>query len=102
MKKNIKRQILIFTEALGYVENAHIDHGTVYANFKNKEDALSYRKDLANFMNDFFTGDHKVKEWKLWKANEKDVYSFDIMEDTYIPHDVDVAINLENESRLGK
>ena len=55
-----------------------------------------------NFMNDFFTGDHKVKEWKLWKANEKDVYSFDIMEDTYIPHDVDVAINLENESRLGK
>ena len=102
MNKKTKRQILIFTEALGYVENAHIDHGTVYANFKNKEDALSYRKDLANFMNDFFTGDHKVKEWKLWKANGKDVYSFDIMEDTYIPHDVDVAINLENESRLGK
>ena len=102
MNKKTKRQILIFTEALGYVENAHIDHGTVYANFKNKEDALSYRKDLANFMNDFFTGDHKVKEWKLWKANEKDVYAFDIEEDIYIPHDVDVAINLENESRLGK
>ena len=102
MNKKTKRQILIFTEALGYVENAHIDHGTVYANFKNKEDALSYRKDLANFMNDFFISDHKVKEWKLWKANEKDVYAFDIEEDTYIPHDVDVAINLENESRLGK
>ena len=54
MNKKTKRQILIFTEALGYVENAHIDHGTVYANFKNKEDAISYRKDLANFMNDFF------------------------------------------------
>ena len=102
MNKKTKRQILIFTEALGYVENAHIDHGTVYANFKNKEDALSYRKDLANFMNDFFTSDHKVKEWKLWKANDKDVYAFDIMEDNYLPHDVDVAINLENESRLGK
>ena len=102
MNKKTKRQIIIFTEALGYVGNAHIDHGTVYANFKNKEDALSYRKDLANFMNDFFTGDHKVKEWKLWKANDKDVYAFDIMEDDYIPHDVDVAINLENESRLGK
>ena len=102
MNKKTKRQIIIFTEALGYVENAHIDHGTVYANFKNKEDALSYRKDLANFMNDFFTGDHKVKEWKLWKANDKDVYAFDIMEDNYLPHDVDVAINLENESRLGK
>ena len=102
MNKKTKRQILIFTEALGYVENAHIDHGTVYANFKNKEDALSYRKDLANFMNNFFTGDYKVKEWKLWKANDKDVYAFDIMEDNYIPHDVDVAINLENESRLGK
>ena len=102
MNKKTKRQIIIFTEALGYVENAHIDHGTVYADFKNKEDALSYRKDLANFMNDFFISDHKVKEWKLWKANEKDVYAFDIEEDTYIPHDVDVAINLENESRLGK
>ena len=102
MNKKTKRQIIIFTEALGYVENAHIDHGTVYANFKNKEDAISYRKDLANFMNDFFTGDYKVKEWKLWKANDKDVYAFDIMEDDYIPHDVDVAINLENESRLGK
>ena len=102
MNKKTKRQIIIFTEALGYVENAHIDHGTVYANFKNKEDALSYRKDLANFMNDFFTSDHKVKEWKLWKANDKDVYAFDIMEDTYIPHDVDVAIILEIESRLGK
>ena len=102
MNKKTKRQILIFTEALGYVENAHIDHGTVYANFKNKEDALSYRKDLANFMNDYFVDDYKVKEWKLWKANRKDVYAFDIMEDTYIPHDVDVAINLENESRLGK
>ena len=122
MNKKTKRQIIIFTEALGYVENAHIDHGTVYANFKNKEDALSYRKDLANFMNDFFVGDYKVKEWKLWKTNEKDgdtikgifkgdtwypskerdVYAFDIMEDDYIPHDVDVAINLENESRLGK
>jgi len=102
MNKKTKRQIIIFTEALGYVENAHIDHGTVYANFKNKEDAISYRKDLANFMNDFFTGDYKVKEWKLWKANDKDVYAFDIMDDDYIPHDVDIAINLENESRLGK
>ncbi len=53
-------------------------------------------------MNDYFVDDYKVKEWKLWKANGKDVYSFDIMEDIYIPHDVDVAINLENESRLGK
>ena len=53
-------------------------------------------------MNDFYVGDTKVKEWKLWKANDKDVYAFDIMEDTYIPYDVDVAINLENESRLGK
>jgi hypothetical protein len=102
MKKQIEKQILIFTEALGYVEDAHIDHGTVYANFKNKEDAISYRKDLANFMNDFFVGDTKVKEWKLWKANGKDVYAFDIMEDTYIPHDVDVAINLENERAIGK
>ena len=102
MNKKTKRQIIIFTEALGYVENAHIAHGPVYANFKNKEDAISYRKDLANFMNDFFVGDYKVKEWKLWKANDKDVYSFGIMEDTYIPHDVDVAINLENESRIGK
>ena len=102
MTKKTKRQISIFTEARGYVENAHIDHGTVYADFKNKEDALSYRKDLANFMNDYFVDDYKVKEWKLWKANDKDVYAFDIMEDDYIPHDVDVAINLENESRLGK
>ena len=102
MNKKTKREILIFTEALDYVENAHIDHGTVYANFKNKEDALSYRKDLANFMNDFFTSDHKVKEWKLWKANDKDVYAFDIMEDTYIPHDVDVALNLEAEMARGK
>ena len=102
MNKKTKRQIIIFTEALGYVENAHIDHGTVYANFKNNEDALSYRKDLANFMNDYFVGDYKVKEWKLWKANEKDVYAFDIMEDTYIPHDVDVALNLEAEMARGK
>ena len=29
MKKQIEKQILIFTEALGYVEDAHIDHGTV-------------------------------------------------------------------------
>ena len=104
MNKKIKKQILIFTEALGYVEDAHIDHGTVYANFSSQEDAKSYRKDLQDFMNDFYTGDTKVKEWKLWKANRKDVYAFDIMEDEYvnIPHDVDVAINLENESRLGK
>jgi hypothetical protein len=102
MKKQIEKQILIFTEALGYVEDAHIDHGTVYANFKNKEDAISYRKDLANFMNDFFVGDTKVKEWKLWKANGKDVYAFDIMDDNYLPHDVDVAINLENERAIGK
>ncbi len=102
MKKQIEKQILIFTEALGYVEDAHIDHGTVYANFKNKEDAISYRKDLANFMNDFFVGDYKVKEWKLWKANGKDVYAFDIMDDNYLPHDVDVAINLENERAIGK
>ena len=102
MNKKTKRQILIFTEALGYVEDAHIDHGTVYANFKNKEDAISYRKDLANFMNDFFVGDTKVKEWKLWKANGKDVYAFDIMDDNYLPHDVDVAINLENERAIGK
>ena len=97
-------EIIIFTEALGYVENAHIDHGTVYANFTSQKDAKSYKQDLQNFMNDFYVGDTKVKEWKLWKANDKDVYAFDIMEDEYvnIPHDVDVAINLENESRLGK
>ena len=101
-KKNIEKQILIFTEALGYVEDAHIDHGTVYANFTSQKDAKSYKQDLQNFMNDFYVGDTKVKEWKLWKANDKDVYAFDIMDDDYIPHDVDVAINLENESRLGK
>lgn len=102
MNKKTKRQILIFTEALGYVENAHIDHGTVYANFSSQKDAKSYKQDLQNFMNDFFKGDLKVKEYKLWKSNNKDVYAFDIMEDDYIPHDVDVAINLENESRIGK
>ena len=102
MKKQIEKQIIIFTEALGYVENAHIDHGTVYANFTSQKDAKSYKQDLQNFMNDFYVGDTKVKEWKLWKANDKDVYAFDIMDDDYIPHDVDVAINLENESRLGK
>ena len=102
MNKKIKKQILIFTEALGYVEDAHIDHGTVYANFSSQIYAKYYKQDLQNLINDFYVGDTKVKEWKLWKANDKDVYSFDIMEDTYIPHDVDVAINLENESRLGK
>ena len=40
MKKQIEKQILIFTEALGYVETAHIDLGTVYANFKNTQDAV--------------------------------------------------------------
>ena len=60
-------------------------------------------QDLAKFHERFLSQViTKVKEWKLWKANDKDVYAFDIMEDTYIPHDVDVAINLENESRLGK
>ena len=65
MKKQIEKQILIFTEALGYVEDAHIDHGTVYANFSSQKDAKSYKQDLQNFMNDFYVGDTKVKEWKL-------------------------------------
>ncbi len=54
MKKQIEKQILIFTEALGYVEDAHIDHGTVYANFKNKEDAMLKNGNFGKQMEKMF------------------------------------------------
>ena len=106
MKKQIEKQILIFTNALGYVENAHIDHGSVFANFSSTEDAVSYRNDLQEFMNEFFKGLFRVKEHKLWKSNGKDVYAFDIMDKLPLkePEDsiIDSMLQLENEMAVGK
>lgn len=116
MQKQIEKDILIFSESTGYGTDFEIDHGSVYASFKNAQDAAWYRSALEYFMNDAYKCDlpTRVNIYKLWKANKKDVYAFDIVEYNdrlfnknkgpveEIPHDVDVMLNLQNERALGK
>ena len=128
MQKQIEKDILIFSNSTGYGTDFSVDHGSVYANFKNAQDAAWYRSALEYFMNDAYKSDlpTRVNIYKLWQANKKDVYAFDIVEYNLpasgggdeIPHDdgkcindyvkekaesdIDIALNFEAESRVGK
>ena len=112
MQKQIDKDILIFSNSTGYGTDFSVDHGSVYANFKNAQDAAWYRSALEYFMNDAYKSDlpTRVNIYKLWQANKKDVYAIDIVEYNLpasgggeeIPHDVDVMLNLQAEAKEGK
>jgi flagellar hook protein FlgE len=108
MQKQIEKDILNFSNSTGYGTDFDVVHGSVYANFKNAQDAKWYQSALELFMNEDNNSPVRVNIYKLWKANEKDVYVFDIVEHKFkIPStredsDVDVMLNLEAESRVGK
>ena len=122
MQKQLIKDILNFSNSTGYGTDFDVIHGSVYANFSNNQDAKWYQSALELFMNEDNNSPVRVNIYKLWKANEKDVYAFDIVEHKFkIPStisddgkcindyvkekaesDIDIALNFEAESRVGK
>ena len=132
MFKRVEREIKIFTEATGMVDRQEIVHGTLYVKFRDDKDCDFFHKELRNWYKEMIADDGGVNMYAVGdefafdfvpEDREAPVFSdkeYSGKEDM-MPDDmdygvwsefaeeglredaeVDVAINLEAESKRGK
>jgi hypothetical protein len=114
MYKKIEKQILGFSEAM--TDRAEIVHGTLYVKLKDDKDCDFFHKELRTFYRENINPDGGVN---MWFVGDEFVFDF-VSQDDESPtfeekltdditegamkqeSDIDVALNLEIDSKEGK
>ena len=107
MLKTIEKKIQLFTQGIGGIQRQEIVHGTLYVKLDNDRDCDFIHTEIRKFYKKFINPEGGVNMYAVG-----DEFAFDFVpEDREAPvfadedkedSDIDVALNLEAESKEGR
>ena len=107
MFKKIEKKIQLFIQGIGGIKRQEFTHGTLYLKLDNDRDCDFIHKELRTFYKEFinpeggvnmyFVGDEFAFDF-VPEDREAPVFADEDKEDS----DIDVALNLEAESKEGR
>ena len=107
MLKTIEKKIQLFAEGIGGIQRQEIVHGTLYVKLDNDRDCDFIHTEIRKFYKEFINPEGGVNMYAVG-----DEFAFDFVpEDREAPvfadedkedSDIDVALNLEAESKEGR
>ena len=105
MQKNIEKQIQIFIDGIGSIKRQEFVNGTLYLKLEEDKDCDFIHKELRTFYKEFINPEGGVNMYFVG-----DEFAFDFVPaDREAPvftdeeeSDIDIALNLEAESKEGK
>jgi hypothetical protein len=105
MLKKAEKEIQLFVEGIGGIVRAEVVHGTLYLKLENDKECDFYHKEIRTFYKENINPDGGVNMYAVG-----DEFAFDFVPaDAEAPvftdeeeSDIDVALNLEAESKEGK
>ena len=105
MLKNVERKIQIFIDGIGGIKRQEFVHGTLYLKLEDDKDCDFIHKELRTFYKEFINPEGGVNMYFVG-----DEFAFDFVPaDREAPvftdeeeSDIDIALNLEAESKEGK
>ena len=114
MFKKIERQLKLFTEGTGLADRHEIVHGTLYVKLKDDKDCDFFHAELRGFYKEFISvpedreapvfsdREYSGKEGMMPDDMDYGVWSEFAEEGLRQDAEVDIALNLEAESKRGK
>ena len=105
MLKKAEKEIQLFVEGIGGIVRAEVVHGTLYLKLENDKECDFYHKEIRTFYKENINPDGGCNMYSVG-----DEFAFDFVPaDAEAPvftdeeeSDIDVALNLEAESKEGK
>jgi len=105
MLKKAEKEIQLFVEGIGGIVRAEVVHGTLYLKLENDKECDFYHKEIRTFYKENINPEGGVNMYAVG-----DEFAFDFVPaDAEAPvftdeeeSDIDVALNLEAESKEGK
>lgn len=105
MLKKAEKEIQLFVEGIGGIVRAEVVHGTLYLKLENDKECDFYHKEIRTFYKENINPDGGVNMYAVG-----DEFAFDFVPaDAEAPvftdeeeSDIDIALNLEAESEIGK
>jgi|TARA_Y100000590_G_scaffold159087_1_gene182492 hypothetical protein len=112
MFKNVERKIQIFLDGIGGIKRQEFVHGTLYLKLEEDKDCDFYHKEIRTFYKEFinpeggvnmyFVGDEFAFDF-VPAESEIPLYEGEkIRDEAKEESDIDIALNLEAESKEGK
>ena len=115
MNTKNQRQIVIFFQGIDGIKRHEWTHGTLYLKLENDRDCDFIHAEIRKFYKGYINAEGGVNMYAVGdefafdfvegtKDNYMESLTDDITEDAMndIPHDVDIALNLEADSKEGK
>ncbi len=105
MLKKAEKEIQLFVEGIGGIVRAEVVHGTLYLKLENDKECDFYHKEIRTFYKENINPEGGVNMYSVG-----DEFAFDFVPaDAEAPvftdeeeSDIDIALNLEAESEIGK
>tara|TARA_Y100000031_G_C7960572_1_gene265763 strand:- start:206 stop:523 length:318 start_codon:yes stop_codon:yes gene_type:complete len=105
MLKKAEKEIQLFVEGIGGIVRAEVVHGTLYLKLENDKECDFYHKEIRTFYKENINPEGGCNMYSVG-----DEFAFDFVQaDAEAPvftdeeeSDIDVALNLEAESKEGK
>ncbi len=105
MLKKAEKEIQLFVEGIGGIVRAEVVHGTLYLKLENDKECDFYHKEIRTFYKENINPDGGCNMYSVG-----DEFAFDFVPaDAEAPvftdeeeSDIDIALNLEAESEIGK
>ncbi len=105
MLKKAEKEIQLFVEGIGGIVRAEVVHGTLYLKLENDKECDFYHKEIRTFYKENINPEGGVNMYAVG-----DEFAFDFVPaDAEAPvftdeeeSDIDIALNLEAESEIGK
>jgi len=105
MLKKAEKEIQLFVEGIGGIVRAEVVHGTLYLKLENDKECDFYHKEIRTFYKENINPEGGVNMYAVG-----DEFAFDFVPaDAEAPvftdeeeSDIDIALNLEAESKEGK
>ena len=105
MLKKAEKEIQLFVEGIGGIVRAEVVHGTLYLKLENDKECDFYHKEIRTFYKENINPDGGVNMYAVG-----DEFAFDFVPaDAEAPvftdeeeSDIDIALNLEIDSKEGK
>ena len=112
MQKNIEKEIQLFVEGIGGIVRQEFVHGTLYIKLENDKECDFYHTSIRDFykeninpdggVNMYFVGDEFAFDF-VPAESELPLYEGEKIRDKAKEEsDIDIALNLEAESKEGK
>jgi hypothetical protein len=115
MNTKNQRQIVIFFQGIDGIKRHEWTHGTLYLKLENDRDCDFIHAEIRKFYKGYINAEGGVNMYAVGdefafdfvegtKDNYMESLTDDITEDAMndIPHDVDIALNLEADAKEGK